>query len=97
MGRPSNLAIDVHLDDREARRVAASDVRRGLTSTPKRIPSKYFYDQRGSRLFEQITELPEYYLTRAERALLDRYSRCVAQLTRFEELVELGSGSAKTR
>ena len=95
MGRPSNLAIDVHLDDREARRVAASDVRRGLTSTPKRIPSRYFYDRRGSRLFEQITELPEYYLTRAERALLDRYSRRVAQLTRFEELVELGSGSAK--
>jgi L-histidine N-alpha-methyltransferase len=95
VGRPSNLAIDVHLNDREARRVAESDVRRGLTSTPKRLPSKYFYDGRGSRLFEQITELPEYYLTRAERALLDRHSRRVAQMTQFEELVELGSGSAK--
>ena len=95
MALPSNLAIDVHLGDREARRVAAGDVRRGLTSTPKRLPSKYFYDERGSRLFEQITELPEYYLTRAERALLDRHSWRVARITQFEELVELGSGSAK--
>jgi L-histidine N-alpha-methyltransferase len=74
------------------------DVRQGLTHTPKQLSPKYFYDERGSELFEQITDLPEYYLTRAERALLDRViSGLVAEL-KPASLVELGAGSAnKTR
>lgn len=77
----------------------AHDVRHGLTSTPKELPPKYFYDERGSQLFEQITELPEYYPTRAERAILEeRSAEIVAAAGEPETLVELGSGSAtKTR
>jgi L-histidine N-alpha-methyltransferase len=93
-----NLAIDVHLEDGGASRAAARDVRRGLTGTPKRLPSKYFYDERGSRLFQRITQQPEYYLTRAETRLLERDAKRIAEITEFEDLVELGSGSAeKTR
>jgi len=94
----SNLAIDVYLEDDAATRDVVRDVRRGLSSTPKTLPSKYFYDDRGSRLFQKITELPEYYLTRAETELLRREAARIAQITRFENLVELGSGFAdKTR
>ena len=76
----------------------AADARAGLTATPKRLPPKYFYDARGSALFEQITELPEYYPTRTERAILDRYAAEIAKLSSADTLVELGSGSsAKTR
>lgn len=75
-----------------------SDVRAGLTGTPKTLPPKYFYDERGSELFDEITRLPEYYLTRAETAILQQRSAEIADLSRSESLVELGSGtSAKTR
>jgi L-histidine Nalpha-methyltransferase len=75
-----------------------ADVRAGLTATPKTLPPKYFYDARGSELFEEITALPEYYLTRAETAILERHSTDIAALSRCASLVELGSGtSAKTR
>src|SRR5215813_12305541 len=57
-------------DEAEKRRTLAEDVRRGLTGSPRSLPPKYFYDATGSRLFEDITELPEYYLTRTEVALL---------------------------
>ncbi|MDQ4130606.1 MAG: L-histidine N(alpha)-methyltransferase [Actinomycetota bacterium] len=76
----------------------AQDVREGLTREPKEIPPKYFYDDRGSDLFERITKLPEYYPARCERAILHRRAPEIAALTGAEELVELGSGSAsKTR
>jgi len=76
----------------------AADVRAGLTATPKRLPSKYFYDARGSELFEQITELPEYYLTRAETQILQRDAKAIVSMVRPDEIVELGSGSSmKTR
>ncbi len=69
-----------------------------LRETPRRIPSRYFYDRRGSELFERITELPEYYPTRAERRLLESVAGEIARSTGAEELVELGSGAAtKTR
>src|ERR1700735_4399489 len=75
-----------------------ADVRAGLTGRPKTLPPKYFYDARGSELFDEITRLPEYYLTRAETAILQRHSADIAALSRCESLVELGSGtSAKTR
>ena len=74
------------------------DVRRGLTSTPKELSPKYFYDERGSELFEEITRLPEYYLTRSERALLEKVIAEIVSAVRPCSLVELGAGSArKTR
>ena len=77
----------------------ADDVRHGLRLKPKKLAPKYFYDDLGSALFEAITHLPEYYLTRAENELLIKNSRdIVAALDGSFELLELGSGSAtKTR
>lgn len=77
----------------------ADAVAAGLSSTPKSLPCRYFYDDEGSRLFDAICELPEYYLTRAERAILQaRAAEVAAAFTSPVELVELGSGSAdKTR
>ena len=70
----------------------------GLKQTPKTIPCQYFYDDRGSQLFEQICDLPEYYPTRTEQSILETYATEIAQLTGSCELVELGSGSSrKTR
>ena len=75
-----------------------ADVRAGLSAPRKTLPPKYFYDARGSQLFDEITRLPEYYLTRAETSILERYAATIAQLSGCESLVELGSGtSAKTR
>ncbi|MEU2618346.1 L-histidine N(alpha)-methyltransferase [Streptomyces sp. NPDC007157] len=75
-----------------------ADVLSGLTATPKTLPPKWFYDARGSELFEQITELPEYYPTRAEREILLTRSGEIAAASGARTLVELGSGSSeKTR
>ncbi|MFJ3422891.1 L-histidine N(alpha)-methyltransferase [Streptomyces sp. NPDC086082] len=75
-----------------------ADVLAGLTSTPKTLPPKWFYDAHGSELFEQITELPEYYPTRAEREILVDRAAEIAAATGARTLVELGSGSSdKTR
>jgi L-histidine Nalpha-methyltransferase len=75
-----------------------TDVRAGLTAIRKTLPPKYFYDARGSELFDEITRLPEYYLTRAESSILAERAPEIAELSRCESLVELGSGtSAKTR
>ncbi|MEU9149531.1 L-histidine N(alpha)-methyltransferase [Streptomyces sp. NPDC048417] len=75
-----------------------ADVLNGLTTTPKTLPPKWFYDARGSELFEQITELPEYYPTRAEREILLDRSGEIAAASGARTLVELGSGSSeKTR
>jgi L-histidine Nalpha-methyltransferase len=75
-----------------------ADALAGLTATPKSLPPKWFYDAQGSALFEKITELPEYYPTRAERAILRAVAPEIAALTRATALVELGSGSSeKTR
>ncbi|WP_432036007.1 L-histidine N(alpha)-methyltransferase [Streptomyces cucumeris] len=74
------------------------DVTDGLTRTPKRLPPKWFYDARGSELFEEITRLPEYYPTRAEREILIARAAEIAEVTGARTLVELGSGSSeKTR
>ena len=75
-----------------------ADAQAGLTATPKALPPKWFYDAQGSALFEKITELPEYYPTRAERAILQATADEIARLTGAATLVELGSGSSdKTR
>jgi L-histidine N-alpha-methyltransferase len=81
-----------------ADRVLAEDVLDGLTRPFKELPPKHFYDARGSELFDRICELPEYYPTRTERAILQRHAADMIELTGATELVELGSGSAeKTR
>jgi L-histidine Nalpha-methyltransferase len=75
-----------------------ADALAGLTATPKSLPPKWFYDAQGSALFEKITELPEYYPTRAERSILRAVAPQIASLTGAASLVELGSGSSdKTR
>jgi gamma-glutamyl hercynylcysteine S-oxide synthase len=76
----------------------ADDVREGLTQELKQLPPKYFYDERGSELFDRITTLPEYYPTRCEREILNRRAPQIVRGSRAAEVVELGSGSAsKTR
>jgi L-histidine N-alpha-methyltransferase len=92
------LAIDVLLNPADLRAGLEADARAGLTAAPKTLPPKYFYDARGSDLFEQITRLPEYYPTRTEHALLSRYADEIACAADAEVLLELGSGSSeKTR
>lgn len=92
------IVLHNRLEDRTSPFRLAEDALHGLTSDPKTIPPKYFYDARGSRLFEAITRLPEYYQTRTERAILDRWAPEVVHDLRPGVLIEFGSGSAaKTR
>ena len=92
-----DIRIESHLDG-DGLKTMARDVREGLGRPLKELSPKYFYDARGSELFDRITQLPEYYPTRCERALLNRHSPAIVQATAAEELVELGSGTAsKTR
>jgi L-histidine Nalpha-methyltransferase len=72
-----------------------AEIREGLGRAQKELPPKYFYDERGSRLFEQITELPEYYPTRVEQQILDEVAADVVAVIEPKELVELGPGSAR--
>jgi L-histidine N-alpha-methyltransferase len=74
------------------------DVRDGLWQTPPSLPARWFYDERGSRLFDEITRLPEYYPTRRETEILEQHSADIARLTAATTMIELGSGtSTKTR
>jgi L-histidine Nalpha-methyltransferase len=92
------VRVDVHLSGDDLAGALAADVRAGLTAAPKELPPKWFYDDRGSKLFDEITRLPEYYPTRAERTILDMRAAEIAAATRADTLVELGSGtSEKTR
>jgi L-histidine N-alpha-methyltransferase len=92
-----SICIESHLDGSHERSLA-DDVLDGLTRPFKELPPKHFYDARGAELFDQICDLPEYYPTRAERAILEHSADELAQLTAAVELVELGSGTAaKTR
>jgi L-histidine N-alpha-methyltransferase len=96
--RPGEVAIDVHLGPDDLDAALRRDVARGLTSTPKELPPKWFYDDVGSQLFDEITRLPEYYPTRAETEILRREAATIAALSGADTLVELGSGtSTKTR
>ena len=94
----ANVTVDVHLSGADIADQLADDVRSGLSSSPKELPPKWFYDDRGSALFDEITRLPEYYPTRAERSVLDAHAADIAAATGADTLVELGSGtSEKTR
>ena len=87
-----------HLAADSANRALRRDVSRGLRQTPKSLPPKWFYDEVGSALFDQITRLPEYYPTRTEAAILAARAGSIAEATGADTLVELGSGtSEKTR
>ncbi len=90
--------LAVHLDPEALSDQMATDVRAGLTAEAKTLPPKYFYDARGSELFDEITRLAEYYPTRTERAILEERVEEIARLSDAETLMELGSGtSEKTR
>jgi L-histidine Nalpha-methyltransferase len=93
----SAIRVDSHLGP-NSERTLADDVLDGLTRPLKEIPPKHFYDARGAELFDRICELPEYYPTRAERAILDARAEEIVAATGAVELVELGAGTAaKTR
>ena len=85
--------MDVHLSGDDLRRSMERDVRSGLTAVPKSLPPVYFYDDRGSRLFDEITRLPEYYPTRSERSILDAHAGDIARGSGADTLVELGAGT----
>jgi L-histidine N-alpha-methyltransferase len=90
--------VDVHADAHTRLKAMAADVLRGLGVRPRTLPPKYFYDAAGSRLFDEITRLPEYYLTRVEDALLDTLAPALMRTLMPRDVVELGSGfSVKTR
>jgi L-histidine N-alpha-methyltransferase len=90
--------VEVHADAHTRLKAMAEDVLRGLGERPRSLPPKYFYDAAGSQLFEQITRLPEYYLTRTEDALLDALAPRLMHALAPRDVVELGSGfSLKTR
>jgi L-histidine N-alpha-methyltransferase len=85
--------IEVHLAPGDLRAAMEADVRAGLTAVPKHLPPVYFYDDRGSRLFDEITRLPEYYPTRAERAILEAHAKDMVESAGADVLVELGAGT----
>ncbi len=92
------ITIAIHTFGRELRDELVRDVQAGLGAEPKSLPARWFYDERGSELFEAITRLPEYYQTRTETAILTEAAADVIARLRPESLVELGAGSAaKTR
>lgn len=87
------LVVEVHLRADDS--TLARDVRKGLGARPYHLPPKHFYDDLGSRLFDAICNTPEYYLTRAEAALLERTAADIVAQAGARELVELGSGAAR--
>jgi L-histidine Nalpha-methyltransferase len=90
--------MGVVIDRQELPESLADEVRDGLLSSPRELPPKLFYDERGSELFDRITGLPEYYPTRCEREILNRHAPAIVERSGAVELVELGSGTAsKTR
>src|SRR5712691_11267723 len=92
-GQPARTATLVSAD---AEAAALDELREALQRTPREVPCKYLYDDRGSALFEQITRLPEYYPTRTERALLmERAQEIVKSAYPVYDVVELGSGAAE--
>lgn len=90
--------VDVYIAPGDRRAALESDVRAGLGASPKSLPPVWFYDDRGSELFDEITRLSEYYVTRAERSILEAHASEIIAAVPADTLVELGSGtSAKTR
>lgn len=86
--------FDIQLEPGWDRAALIDDVRRGLGTRPLRLPPRWLYDDRGSELFDQITRLPAYYPTEAERSILRREADAIAELTRADTIIELGSGTS---
>jgi L-histidine Nalpha-methyltransferase len=96
--QPDLVRVDVHMGPNDLEDALRTDVRRGLTSSPKELPPKWFYDDRGCELFDAITRLDEYYPTECERAILRAEAATIAEVSQADTLVELGSGTSdKTR
>jgi L-histidine N-alpha-methyltransferase len=92
------VTVDVLLQPGDIRAALEHDVRRGLAGAPRELPPKWFYDDHGCDLFDQITRLPEYYPTETERSILHRHSDALVRTGGADTLVELGSGTSdKTR
>lgn len=91
----SEPTIDVLLEPDWWRRTLENDVRLGLSSVPRSIPAKWFYDERGSELFDAITRLDEYYPFRREREILRAYAHEIVAAAGADTLVELGSGTSE--
>ncbi|MDQ4069523.1 MAG: L-histidine N(alpha)-methyltransferase [Actinomycetota bacterium] len=87
--------IEVHLTPDELRAALGGDVLAGLTTNPKELPPKWFYDERGCELFDRITRLPEYYPTRCERSILTERAAEIAEVSGADTLIELGSGTSE--
>lgn len=90
-----NPAIEVLLDEAARHAVLVADARRGLSSRPLQLSPLWLYDRRGSELFDQITALPEYYLTGAEHRLLECHGHDIAARAAPDTLIELGSGASE--
>ena len=90
---PDRYRIDTHVDAETRAKALSDDVLRGLTSRPKTLPPKYFYDAAGSALFDEITRLPEYYLTRVEDELLRTCAPAVMRRATPDDIVEIGAGT----
>ncbi len=98
MSPTAPITVEIHNLGLGKREALASDVSIGLSKRPKELPPRWFYDDRGSELFEEITELPEYYQTRTEAAILSKYADDITERTQPSVIVELGAGaSTKTR
>lgn len=92
------ISIEIHLGPDDLAEALRHDVRTGLTAADKHLPPKWFYDERGSQLFDDITRLAEYYPTRRETEILEREASSIAARTGADTLLELGSGtSTKTK
>jgi L-histidine N-alpha-methyltransferase len=89
------LTVEVLVTDEGRQRAMEEDVRRGLSRRPRSIPPVWFYDEVGSRLFDEITRLPEYYLTRTERSILEARSAAIVEASGADTLVEIGSGTSE--
>lgn len=97
-GSESSIQVQVHLSPDAITAALCQDARHGLTSQPKVLPAKWLYDDVGCALFDRITRLPEYYPTRRESQILNRYAAEIAVKSGADTLVELGSGTSdKTR
>ena len=96
--KPASIAIDVWMGPDDLDDALRADVLSGLTASPKTLPPKWFYDDRGCELFDAITRLPEYYPTEAERMILVAEAAAIVKASGADTVVELGSGTSdKTR
>jgi L-histidine Nalpha-methyltransferase len=91
---PGRAVVEVHLGSDDIDRALRADVTEGLTATPKELPPKWFYDERGSELFDRITRLDEYYPTEAERQILLDHAPAIIEVTTPQTVIELGSGTS---